>query len=184
MGLHGTLVLIATVGVIGVSCAWVVSATSLATRLPRRARLAIDDGLRRGNTYYSSYSSTRAASTRHAYRMRAEEAVTTTLAPVRALPATRRPYALEGAPTQVGLAVDMAVGGGRPEGGSAPTWGVESWSRAIAAYGALLQQAIEAPEPDEDATEDALTFEEVTTSFGANPLNWHSGSTGAWPFAA
>jgi hypothetical protein len=48
----------------------------------------------------------------------------------------------------------------------------------------LLQQAIGTHEPDDYATEEAVTFEEVATSFGANPLDWHSGGTGAWPFAA
>jgi hypothetical protein len=165
MGPHGTLVLVATVGVIGVSCAWVMSATSLAVRLPRRARLAIGNGLRRGNTEPTPASGT---PTRHA-RVAREEAVTATMTPVRVLPSARVPYALEGAPAVAS--------------GNVPTWGVESWSRAIAAYGALLQQAIGTHEPDDYATEEALTFEEVATSFGANPLDWHSGGTGAWPFA-
>ena len=164
MGPHGTLVLVAAVGVIGVSCAWVMSATSLAVRIPRRARLAIGSGLRRGNTYYSAASGTPA---RHTNDARREESITATLDPVRVLPAARMPFALEGAPAK---------------SGSVPTWGVESWSRAIAAYGALLQQAIGTHEPDDYATEEALTFEEVATSFGANPLDWHSGGTGAWPF--
>ncbi len=167
MGPHGTLVLVATVGVIGVSCAWVMSATRVAVRVPNRARLAFGSGLRKGNTYYSSASS---KSARHSYGVRRDEAVTAKLTPVRALAPNRTPLALEGTPASVGANV--------------PTWGVESWSRAIAAYGALLQQAIGTHEPDDYVTEEALTFEEVATSFGANPLDWHSGATGAWPFAA
>lgn len=165
MGPHGTLVLVATVGVIGVSCAWVMSATSLAVRMPRRARLAKGDGSRKGNTYRSPASGTSARRTQVVGR---EEPATAMLAPVRVLPSARVPYALEGAPA-------VATG-------NVPTWGVESWSRAIAAYGALLQQAIGTHEPDDYVTEEALTFEEVATSFGANPLDWHSGGTGAWPF--
>jgi hypothetical protein len=156
--------LVATVGVIGVSCAWVISATNLAVRLPHRARKSNGDGSRRGNAYDLSSSG---ASARHAIAARRDEPATAALAQVRMLPGARAPYALEGAPAA---------------GGNVPTWGVESWSRAIAAYGALLQQAIGTHEPDDYVTEEALTFEEVATSFGANPLDWHSGGTGAWPF--
>ena len=166
MGPHGTLVLVATVGVIGVSCAWVMSATRVAVRLPNRSRLAFGNGLRKGNTYYSSAGSKTA---RHSFGFGRDEPVTATLVPVRAIAPNHTPLALEGAPAR---------------GANVPTWGVESWSRAIAAYGALLQQAIGTHEPDDYVTEEALTFEEVATSFGANPLDWHSGATGAWPFAA
>jgi hypothetical protein len=163
MGPHGTLVLVATVGVIGVACAWVISATSLARRHPGRGRLGLGGVRRTANTYYSAASR---SSARHAQVGAREESTVTALTRVRELPAARTPYALETTPAAV------------------PTWGVESWSRAIAAYGALLQQAIGTHEPDDFSTEEAVTFEEVATSFGANPLDWHSGGTGAWPYAA
>jgi hypothetical protein len=133
--------------------------------MPNRTRLGLN-GLRKGKTYYSSATDKYA---RHSYGVRRDEPVTAKLAQVRAIAPSRTPLALEGA----------TVGGA-----NVPTWGVESWSRAIAAYGALLQQAIGTHEPDDYVTEEALTFEEVATSFGANPLDWHSGATGAWPFAA
>lgn len=163
MGPHGTLVLVATVGVIGVSCAWVMSATSIAVRQPHRSRrLSTSNGLLPGSAYYAS-TGTSAREVSRAFR---EELPSGMVSGARALPATRT-YALESATT------------------APPTWGVESWSRAIATYGALLQQATEQNEMVGDySSEEAVTFDEVATSFGTNPLDWHSGETGAWPFAA